>query len=394
MARKKYDYIILGSDICALIIANSLQQSNKKVLIIEPGNQIGDRIRPVQANFGSLPLSFRDLNPSEQTNLSLGRFLNFIGLESGYTKITRSFKTFESGKFKDFLGFGKTPPAFMDLLDDMLSTERIELDEEPKIWFEKLTENLNCDIELGSQVTDFIIEEKNIQLVEVNDSRFFEGNEIINCLPIEEILELKTADLVSKKNRQKIAKTQRWSTLQLSLVHKANDAPDSSEFQYVLRGGTDKSVPCFGFFSEPTNFEGLEDVYQVSHWISYLESELTDDMESSGTLAREMKRQIKRAFPELMNSTVFEKIQLSPNTMGRTELHLQAFREKHLTNFSNLCPIGDFDHQTSSRIHNSIQWLEENNLDLIAIKPDQELETDLEELEDSPLDQETVQPLF
>jgi hypothetical protein len=63
---------------------------------------------------------------------------------------------------------------------------------------------------------------------------------------------------------------------------------------------------------------------QASQWITFIESESTEDSEVVGMALKKIKRQVKRAYPEALDNLKSERIFVSPYIAGNGDLKLSA----------------------------------------------------------------------
>jgi hypothetical protein len=92
---------------------------------------------------------------------------------------------------------------------------------------------------------------------------------------------------------------------------------------HILNGTTEDEIgPCVGRFS-PAVTEG-EHTLQASQWMTFIEDEVTEDSEVVGAALKKIKRQIKRAYPEALESIKLERIVVAPQIAGDGELKLNG----------------------------------------------------------------------
>ena len=176
-------------------------------------------------------------------------------------------------------------------------------------------------------MTKFRTSENLVQGIEINQSEEMSaGNFILGSSPfyINELLE---ENYIGTRNLQKLAKSKIWASVCLDLVHQNNIA--NAGQLHLLSGSGETAVPLIGFFSN--NADGNS---QTSHWLSFIPSEFGEDEEMGGDLIREMKRQIKRAYPQSFEKKPFEKISLFSATHGQIPLKLDG--SQRLAGLNNL----------------------------------------------------------
>jgi hypothetical protein len=123
---------------------------------------------------------------------------------------------------------------------------------------------------------------------------------------VRELLKEHTQTEVAKK----LKKSQAWQGVCLDLGHSVKIEKNNL---FLLDGTTDDEIgPCIGRF-----FGG------ISQWMSFIDSEFAEDTENIGLVLKKMKRQIKRAFPELSEAIIKERIFVTPPLSG-ADLKLSA----------------------------------------------------------------------
>lgn len=325
MARKKYQYAIVGGGMSGLILSTALSNAGYTCLLLESTENLGGAFRTKNLENHNLN-GFAQLIPNtEENKATLKQLSNLLGKEINFNELILNRTTFDSGKFKEFVGFGNNPPEFIEPLNQHLENQCLELESNSNDWLNQLIEQNKADVYTRAHVTNFEIEDSNIKLIEVNDSRLFEAEKIIFTAPINSFLNLETG-LLNKKQLQKIGKAKSWTSIELDLIH-SKKVTDSKDL-HLLKGSTDKAIPCTGRFF-PTDSEDKQD----SRWISFISSEFMDDMEATGLLIREMKKQIKRAYPESLEELQFEKITIYPHSHYPSELRLENHKVDKLDNF-------------------------------------------------------------
>jgi hypothetical protein len=148
---------------------------------------------------------------------------------------------------------------------------------------------------------------------------------------VKDLAILLPEDSLSARARQKLAKNLYWTALCLDLCH--SHAVTENMSMHVLNGTTDDEIgPCAGKFMPV--FEEGETKLQASQWITFIEEEVTEDSEVVAASLKKMKRQIKRAYPEALESLKHERIIVAPLLAGSGDLKLSA--NQTLPGLSNL----------------------------------------------------------
>lgn len=370
MARKKYDFVVIGSGLTGLICSHALVKAGKKIALVEAQEKLGGSLQKrISPNNIMEPFLNRFVT-NENVEENVQRWASkLISSDNPLTKFEQTTKIYDSGKFKDFVGFGKRAPEFVDVIQNYTNTEKLEFTES----LGSLVQNIIAEIETyeesdiftSSQLTNLKIEDGRVDLAEINSTKNLEADEYIFTGSAHQLLALELEDLISTKNKQKLAKPDFWTAIHLEMLHETDEAPTENDF--ILMAGTDSAIPSYGYFSEPTNMRGaLDKSYQQSQWISFVEANLTNDMELTGNLVREIKRQVKRAHPEHFDTKTFERISVYPLSNGLAELQLESFKQPNLENFRFMFKEGDRANNILGRIDSAIQLLDELDLEIAS----------------------------
>jgi hypothetical protein len=165
-------------------------------------------------------------------------------------------------------------------------------------------------------VTEYAFAEHGMALT-LNGARTIYARQVIYTLSPRSLLQDLPLDLIPGRTRQRLAKTPLWTSVHLHLGH--SSIQQESEALHFLYGSKDDIEPTLGrYFSPQEHLPG-----QQSLWLGLLPTELADDPEQIANTLREMKRQIRRAYPEALNDLKAEKIVIDFNSHGNLELGLK-----------------------------------------------------------------------
>jgi hypothetical protein len=239
--------------------------------------------------------------------------------------------TYDSGNFKTFLGFGENPPAFWEELSYFTSSKRIDLALQPFQWTQMLMEKFTGEFMPRSYVTKFHQEGERVTSVTVNGSKTIHAQNFIFAGSVRDLALLLPEEAISQRARVKLGKNNYWTALCLDICH--SKAVTESTAMHVLNGTTQDEIgPCAGRFMPAVEVDG--NMIQASQWITFMETEVTDDSEAVGMTLKKIKRQIKRAYPEALDDVKLERIFVSPYIAGNGDLKLSA--NKTIPSLENL----------------------------------------------------------
>lgn len=326
MAQKKsqnhvYDYAIIGSGLAGLSIAAALSRFTDNIALLESGDVPGGTNRPIKFPTGLINNGLRFVPDTESARKALGFLENLLGVKVIGERAENPPTSYHSGAFKPFVGFGDTPPPFYEELAYYTANESINLKLEPYAWTQLLFEKFKGDFIPRSYVTKFHATDSRVNQVTINGAKTLHAHNFIFCGSVKDLALLLPEDTLSPRARQKLSKNTYWTALCLDLCH--SHAITDNLSMHVLSGTTEDEIgPCIGKFL-PAVQEG-EQMLQASQWMTFIEEEVTEDSEVIAAALKKIKRQIKRAYPDALESLKLERILVVPMLSGSGELKLNA----------------------------------------------------------------------
>lgn len=316
-----YDYIIIGSGLTGLTIAKKLSTETENILVLEAQESAGGDNRPTTFHSAQLNNGIRFMPTSEASKQALNFLGALLQTEFSATSTDNEIETYESGQFKKFVGFGDKSPEFYQQLSFFLSAEETVLQTQPYQWVQTLLASLQDKILTKSIVTRFGFEgldsEKPVLThVMVNGSKTFYARNFIFTGSVKDLNVLLPDDVLNPRAKAKLKKSAVWQAVCLDLLHTHTVKKNNL---FLLNGTTDDEIgPCIGRF-----LAGENETPQVSQWISFIDSESAEDTENIGLVLKKMKRQIRRAFPEVADSIQKERIFVT-QALSAADLKLNA----------------------------------------------------------------------
>ncbi len=312
---KQFEFIIYGATLEGLLTGYYLHQKGFKTIILESTDKAGKFFASIDHAQASIHSLFT--TPSYDDNsLRVAEWIktNFFDIKA--TKKSLPPTTFEKGHFEPFVGFGEHAPKESEFLQDFLFADRMEFTPNVSEWIKTILAS-GLEIRYNSTLTAINVTEGKITDITINDKdTLVPGNFIFaeNPSDLIEFLDLETTagKAVSAKALARLSKGNFWSTLQLSIAHKT-PITDKEEI-HVLYGTQKNPVVSVGKFQGPT-----------SQWISFINSDVPDINEEGVHILKELKRQLKRAYPEALDDHEFDKIALWPKTHGYIDLKSKRF---------------------------------------------------------------------
>lgn len=321
-----YDYIIIGSGLSGLTIAKKISQFTENILVLEAQDVAGGNNRPVQMNNQTINSGLRFFPATDVSKKSIAFLEELLGQQVTKGATDNTIETYEASGFKKFVGFGEKSPEFYDQLSYFLSQEELSLSQTPYQWTQQLAEALKDVIQTKSIVTRFGFEGLDSEAprlthVTVNGTKQVYAHNFIFSGPIKDLGLLIPDDVLNTRAKAKLKKSTAWQGVGVDLFHTATIEKTN---QFLLNGTTDDDIgPCIGRYLAPIQAEDGSVTGQISQWMSFIDSESAEDTENIGLVLKKIKRQIKRAFPEIGDSIKKERISISPVLSG-ADLKLSA----------------------------------------------------------------------
>jgi hypothetical protein len=315
---KVYDYVVVGSGLTGLLVANALSRITENVALIEAADHIGGYNKKVTTPAGEINNGLRIVPASASGEKALQFLSQVLGqdvIDSTYSGFPL---TFEGGQLKEFLGFGDHSPAFYEELKYFIQSDFYRLNIEPSAWPELLFAGFKGEFLPKSYVTKFNIDEGRAASVTINGTKQVMGTNFIFTGSVKDLAVLLPEDSIPYKVRAKLSKNQYWTALCLDLTH--GEAVTDQQNMHILNGTTqDEFGPCIGKFL-PVADNGM----QVSQWVTFVSHEETEDSEIVGAALKKIKRQIKRTYPTALDSLQHERIFVAPHLCGNGDLKLSG----------------------------------------------------------------------
>ncbi|MES2802286.1 MAG: FAD/NAD(P)-binding protein [Bdellovibrionota bacterium] len=327
-----YDYIIIGSGLTGQTIATQLSQETQNVLLIEAEAFTGGSNRQAHLNGNILDSGLRFLPATEVSLKAVQNLENLLGMKLINSELENLPETYDASGFKAFVGFGEKSPAFYDQFSYFLNSKELELTLPIHQIMDLLKAKYKGETLLRSHVTKFGFNEiqegskaePELTHVIVNGSKTYHANNFIFAGPVQDLALIVPDEVLNIRAKAKLKKDTYWMALCLDLFHQ--DLTIDKNNLFVLDGTTDDGIgPCIGRFQPgiAADVSPTQKAQQISQWVSFIDFSTAEETENIGEVLKKMKRQIKRAFPDMIEAVKGERIFMSPPLSGG-ELKLNA----------------------------------------------------------------------
>ncbi len=213
MSQRHYDYVIVGSGLPGLLLANALSRFTSNIALLEANDTFGGCHKKIDNILGSFEngIRFFPNTESSRSALSFAETLMDLKVHDEAHESTSVF--FESGQFKPFVGFGDQQVEFYDELSYFLSATELPLKYPMYEWPKRLMEKFNGDFLPRSIVTKFVSEGPQVKSVTINGTKTILGDQFIFCGSFKDLSILLPTDAISAKAKNKLNKTNYWTSI-------------------------------------------------------------------------------------------------------------------------------------------------------------------------------------
>ena len=314
--KKHYDHVLIGYNLSSMTLAWELARKNQNFCVLDSKHQGSSPVKTI-ASLETLVATRTPFNrafevPTDRANV-------FGDLQT----VEGPPVTFEKGEFKSFLGFGDSKVEAMDAVEPFCSTETVLTQLQQEDFWEKILSSTSENLFLDQQVTDIEYNEEAVQKIHLNGKTSLSGNHFYFFDHFDFLFDKMGNEM--KKVASQFGKLKWYSSVNLVIHHDQAPTTFIPNQMYFLIGS--KMQACLGSF---TQIHGE----WISRWESFLPAELTADAETTGTMVKEIKKQIKRAFGNVESSRTREQILIHEKIYADTAKF--SFENGKVSHFNNL----------------------------------------------------------
>ncbi len=308
--KKEFDIIVIGNNLTGITLASSLSQSYNVALI---NSYEGQNMYRSSAEFSG---DFQYIPKKNDSINKIKWFSNKYSLDIKISESETAPVTIDSGKLVQFLGFGERAGKSIDDLTWYNESETITLNKGYNEINNQLLTTFKGEVFDQCEVTDILVTDKKICSVMLNGQKKLSTKQLIFCDPPNKLLNVIDHNDLPGRFRQKITKLKPLSCLQI--IYKHSEKFHKTDDLHFLMGNKEDFEPCLGYFWSKND-------EQYSQWMLLMPSDLTEDIEKVGSNLKNIKRQIKRAYPKFYDFVEFEKVIVKDQTHGFIDLDFKSF---------------------------------------------------------------------
>lgn len=302
---KHFDVAIVGGGISGLLYSQLFKEKGLSTVILEASDRLGGYCKTSLSSKAKLNPNFHFLPYTEEA-MSFCKVLENL-FDRPLVKGIEEHQpvTFQKGQFQTFVGYGSSAPDYADQMTYYTAPSRIVFHESALGDLFGL-EKAATSVLLKSEVTQFSISNRKVSAI-IYGNQSLSADTFVYTGPARRLPSFLPKEGLPSRALSSYTQGTMWSAISLELVLKPMDFQDRL---HILYGGTEEIKSCIGRFQKLEN-----QVY--SQWFTLLPEELTNDDDAVSNGLKEMKRQIRRAYPEMFDGLLFEKISLCGYSHGQ-----------------------------------------------------------------------------
>lgn len=309
----QFDVIIVGAGLSGLLAAKAIKDSGQSVQVLEALDQIGGTSRAHSSKGGPIEFGLKVLPATDEAKSALTWLEQTLQFPEPLTvtEIDAAPLTYDDGRFKPYVGFNeKAGDRKIETgaeVEAYALPRRLRLSSLPSQWVQHLGKLLAEIISVKSYVTQINFQGPRQIEVTVNGTKKLLCQHLVFAAPPQLLVGLLPTGTLPARVKQKLAKGDFWTSVNLDLVHQQQIT--DSESVHVLKGLNEE--PTIGLFL-PTQADGK----QVSQWFTLIPRDQVDEEELVAGALKQIKRQVKRAYESTAQSILQERILVIPGSHG------------------------------------------------------------------------------
>src|SRR3954469_8958407 len=142
----EYDSIVIGGGLSGLLVAHQLEETGRKVALIDAFDVIGGSSRPLKTLLGETDHGFPFFPSSNEADQSLEWLSSVLQKPIESTLLDAPPVTYDEGRFQPFVGFGEQAAEAGREWEYYLRPNFLALNSAPKDWVKTLAETFTGDL--------------------------------------------------------------------------------------------------------------------------------------------------------------------------------------------------------------------------------------------------------
>ncbi|MCC6276855.1 MAG: FAD-dependent oxidoreductase [Oligoflexia bacterium] len=342
IAQKKTSVAIIGGGLSGLTLAASLERAGIDYLIFEAQSEFGGLIKGQLENGLWLDYGLKSLPvDGEMAKQPLVKLKEALNLNIPIESWTEAPLTQNKSEWIPFVGFGAPSNKTRQLIEELTYYTQ-----SPRVtvsggWNSLVTELLAMIPEkrrrVRCEVNQIKTTDGKVSSILVNGDTEVSARYFVFTLSPSYLKDLLPAGALTSKHVQKISKTEPLTVASLDIV--SPRLPMAPKNLLVLQDGVEDPTYVIGQFISQADPMRQTHGGTISTWMTLVAPEIGEEDEEVSKVIRNMKRVVKKAFPELFGDSCWERILVATSALGQFD-QLPVERTQALSGFSNLFVCG------------------------------------------------------
>lgn len=305
--------VIIGGGLTGLFLTHELHKAGDKVTLIEARDLLG----------GSLRRPLLSMVPATNENLQLLEWARANApLSLNFTTQEHRPEIFDEARWRSFAGFGESEFQSIGELGFLSQTHELDITPGADQLVRALIEQLPVVATLKSEVTEIKIAESKVTEILVNGEKTIKCDRLIFTGNPQSLNALIQGEALPAKHRTRLAKMFSWTAVVLEI--EGQPPRDEHTGMLLFQHSGKDFEPVFGRIGATG-----------SNWMTLVHSERAEEHEFTGQCIRHIKRQLKRAWPQIFaEDKKNERIYVLPGAFGQNSLKTKS--AWHLPEIENL----------------------------------------------------------
>lgn len=313
---KSVSTLIVGGGWLGLKIANDLKRrGDQDFLIVEARETLAPLSRRSGLSLNYFPASEELVGCLQSESADWASSLQYEVMECRP-------QVFKDGQWRPFSGLGDSNFKSKNEFSRFGSTHEVKI--RPSLhslscqWAQDLVDRSITQ----SEVTHLEVKDGLIKSVTINADKRVEVNRVVFTASPLKLNSLIATDGLSPKTRMALSRAQAWTAIGLD-VFATEPPPEWDGTVFVFDHGSKDFEPVIG-----------RDLGEYSRWFTLVETARADEHDYAGQCIRHIKRQLKRAWPDLYELPMEERIFVANEAFG--EWRAKNGQNIEITEISNL----------------------------------------------------------
>lgn len=323
-SKNNFDILVQGNDLTSLLLVSYFEKMKKKIAWVTD-DVIGGACHGFsETPFGMIASDWSFYPSTPELQKCISKLNEYLGFELPKNEEEINFINLSKGEKKAFFGFGADKVNLVDAVSEIVQNKtQVNMALFFDAEIDKLKRSVNVELFPQSSITNFAF--SNNEDAKANNEKIdsIKVNGKNKCFADQYFLGFNSkkvqkefSQFLTKKQTREMNKSKLYSSVHVTFIHNEKLLiEDVSKDIHVLYGK--KADVALGKFS--LSPEG----HLCSHWMNFLDNEEGLEDEAIASKIKEIKKQIKRMYPDIFNDLRYSKISLNKELWGHCLGELQ-----------------------------------------------------------------------